>query len=118
MATGIDGIVVGRVSSSRTAGHAGGCGRDPNGIDGAIRRRHGDVVVHGDMLHRVLKEDMSGDVDAEVAVKSVVVNGPAPDGSATLAPKVDTIVVIGVGWGIPIGEIVEMIVVDTVAGDP
>ena len=110
MATGIDGIVVGRVSSRRTAGHAGGGGGDPNGIDGAIRRSYGDVVVHGDVLHGVLEEHMSGNIDAEVAVKGVVVNRAAGDCPAILAPKVDAIVVIGIRRGIPIGEIMEMIV--------
>ncbi len=96
MATGIDGIVVRGVSDRRTAGHAGRGSGDPNRIDGAIRGSYGDVVVHRDMLHGILQEDVSGNIDAKVAVKGVVVNRAARNCPAILAPKMDAIVVISI----------------------
>src|SRR5258708_5664703 len=61
------------------------------------------------------QEDVSSNVDAEVAVKGVAVNRAAGDCPAILAPKMDAIMVIGVRGGIPIGEVVKMIVVDAIA---
>ena len=50
VATGIEGIVVGRVSRGGTARHASGNRGKPDGIDGSCGRGHRGVVVDGDVL--------------------------------------------------------------------
>src|SRR5260370_6902174 len=50
VATGIEGIVVGRVSSGGAARHAGGNRGKPDGIDGSCGGGHRGVVVDGDVL--------------------------------------------------------------------
>ncbi len=50
VAAGIEGVVVGRVSSSGAARHASGNRGKPYGIDGSCGRGHGGVVIDGDVL--------------------------------------------------------------------
>ena len=69
------------------------------------------------MLDGVLQEHVSGNIHSEVAVKGVVVNRAASNGAAILSPKMDAIMVIGVRRRIPIGKIVEMVVVNTIAAN-
>ena len=96
VAAGIDGVIVGRVSDGRAAGHAGGRCGDPNRVNRAIRGSYGDVVIHRNVLHRVLKEDVSGNIDAEISVERIVVNCAAAYGSSALTPEVNAVMVVGV----------------------
>src|SRR5260370_20139177 len=50
VATGIEGIVVGRVSSGGAARQAGGSRGKPYGIDGSCGGGHRSLVVDGDVL--------------------------------------------------------------------
>src|SRR4029077_4710612 len=78
-------------------------------------RRNTDIVVDGNALNGILKEDVGGDVDAKIAVEGVVIDRAAGDGPSILAPQVNAVVMIGVRGRIPIGKIVEMVVVDVIA---
>src|SRR6266404_5292238 len=114
MTASVNGIVVGGVSGGGAAGQTRGGRGKPKGVDGASGRRGKDIVVHGDVRDGILKEDMAGHVDAEVAVKSIVINGASAEPAAALPPDMNGVVVIGVRGRIPVGKVVEMIVVDAV----
>ena len=66
------------------------------------------------MRDGVLKEDVGSHVDAVVAVKSIIINGASAEPAAALPPDMNTVMVIGVGGRIPVGEVVEVIVVNAV----
>src|SRR6266404_7961866 len=114
MAARVNGIVVGGVSGGGAAGQIRGGRSEPKGIDGAVGRRGKNVVVHGYVGDGVLKKDVTRDVNAEVAVEGIVVNGASGELAAALAPDMDAIMVIGIRRGIPVGEVVEMIVANAV----
>ncbi len=60
---------------------------------------------------------MSRDVDAEVAVEGVAVNRSAGYRSSILAPEVNAVMVVSVGRGIPVGEIMKVVVVNAIAAN-
>src|SRR5262249_55554701 len=66
------------------------------------------------VLDRILQKNVRGDVDAEIAVEGVAVDGSAGDGAAVLPPEMNAIMMVGVGGRIPVGEVMEMIVMDAV----
>ena len=96
VAAGVDGVIVDRVSNGRATGHAGGRCGDPNGVDRSICGSDGNVVVYRDVLHGVLKEDVSGNIDAEIPVERIVVNCAAAYGPSALTPEVNAVMVVGV----------------------
>src|SRR5712664_2442247 len=116
MTAGIDGVIVGRVSRGGAARQTGGSRGKPQRVVHTRGRRVEDVVVYGYVRNGVLKEDVSGYIDAKVAVEGVAVNRAAAYPAAILPPNVDAIVMIGVIGRIPISEVVEVIVVDAVVG--
>lgn len=114
MTARVNGIVVGGVAGGGAAGQISGGRSKPKGIDGAIGGGGKNIVVHGDVRDGVLKEDVAGHVDAEVAVKRVVINGASAEPAAALPPDMNTIVVISVIGRVPVGEVVKMIVMNAV----
>ena len=122
MAARVNGIVVRGISSGGAAGQTRGGRSEPKRIDCASRRSGENVVVHSHVRDGVLKEDVGRYVDPEVAVEGIAVDGASGKFAAALTPDMDAIVVIGVGGRIPVGEVVEMIVVNAVvahgSGDP
>src|ERR1700730_11792783 len=96
MAASVNGMVVGGVPCGGAAGQIRRGRSKPQAIDGAIRRRGKNIVVHRHVRDGVLKVDVGRDVDAKVAVERVVVNRASGEPAAALPPDMNGVVVIGV----------------------
>jgi len=55
-------------------------------------------------------------IDAEIAVEGIVVDGAPVQLAAVQTPNMNAIVVVGVRRRIPVGEVMEMVVVNAVVG--
>ena len=113
MPAGADEVVISRVSGGNATWQSTRVRNSlkPDRLEGAISGDQEDVIVDRDVHHGILKVDVRGDVDAGISVEEIVINGAIGNDPTILPPKVQTVVMIGVGRRIPVHIAVKVIVV-------